>query len=155
MLDGAGHDGGVAGPDGGAGLEEGGEAAAEAVGPVRDGQAEGGLDLSLVEDGVGGALDGAGVLLGVAGLDVAGGAGNSSGAGLGGDAGAGLGGEFVGQGGDGLGEVEPGADAFVAVVVGAVVGVRFFAALRMTGGELRMTRVGGLGGAGGGRRGGG
>ena len=80
----------------------------EGVCPVGDVQAEGFLYLGLVQDGVGGALYGRGVLAAEAGTDVAM---------------ALLGREGVGGVLYHLGEVVPGADAEVGVVVGAGFGV--------------------------------
>ena len=80
----------------------------EGVCPVGDVQAEGFLYLGLVQDGVGGALDGRGVLAAEAGAYVAM---------------ALLGREGVGGVLYHLGEVVPGADAEVGVVVDAGLGV--------------------------------
>lgn len=80
----------------------------EGVCPVGDVQAEGFLYLGLVQDGVGGALHGRGVLAAEAGTDVAM---------------ALLGREGVGGVLYHLGEVVPGADAEVGVVVDAGFGV--------------------------------
>ena len=84
------------------------DALPEGVCPVGDVQAEGFLYLGLVQDGVGGALDGRGVLAAEAGTDVA----------L-----ALLRAEGVGGVLYHLGEVVPGADAEVGVVVDAGFGV--------------------------------
>ena len=92
-LPGIGRGWGCWGEGGGTGSDQGLETFAEAVGPVGDSETEGRLDLGLVEDRVGGTPDGARELVGVAGLDVAGGTGYSLEAGLGGDAGAELGGD--------------------------------------------------------------
>ena len=89
-------------------MEQVGDALPEGVCPVGDVQAEGFLYLGLVQDGVGGALDGRGVLAAEAGTDVAM---------------ALLGREGVGGVLYHLGEVVPGADAEVGVVVDAGFGV--------------------------------
>ena len=68
--------------------------------PVGDADAEGGFDFALVEHGVAGALHGRGVLVAVAGLDIACG--------------------VAAVGGYHLREVVPRANAFVAVVVDAL-----------------------------------
>ena len=80
----------------------------EGVCPVGDVQAEGFLYLGLVQDGVGGALYGRGILAAEAGTDVAM---------------ALLRGEGVGGVLNHLGEVVPGADTEVGVVVDAGFGV--------------------------------
>ena len=84
------------------------DALPEGVCPVGDFDAEGPLYLGLVQDGVGGALDGRGVLAAEAGTNVAM---------------ALLGKEGVGGVLYHLGEVVPGADAEVGVVVDAGFGV--------------------------------
>ena len=81
--------------------------------PVRDPDAEGLLDLGFIQDRVGGAVDRRGKFGAVAGLDVARG--------------------VARQFGNGLGEVVPRADAFVAVMVDAAAGVGFRGWQRMKG----------------------
>lgn len=75
-----------------------GDAALQGSMPMRDGEAEGGADFGLIQDGEGGTLYLAGELAAVAGIHLTGAAGKLT---------------------DGYGEVVPGAHALVAVVVDA------------------------------------
>ena len=113
-----------------AGLEQGGEAAAERVDPIGDREAEGLLDLRLVEDRVGRALHRAGELGRVARLDVAGGTRCPVGAGYDRSAAGHDGGaaslfldDLIGHLSDHLREIVPAANPFITKMIDAAYSV--------------------------------